>query len=80
MTDAYEEAEHTVIDIYQWLREMCSQTLLSDPPIILGGPRIIVQIDESLFRYKPKVRKFSENGIYMDHASLDITNSITRAE
>ena len=59
MTDAYEEAEvgeHTAIDIYQWLREVCSQTLLSDPPIILGGPRIIVQIDESLFRHKPKVR------------------------
>ena len=60
VTDVYEEAEvaeHTAIDIYQWLREVCSQTLLNDPPIILGGPRCIVQIDESLFRHKPKVSR-----------------------
>ena len=60
VTDAYEEEEvgkHAAIDIYLWLHEVCSQTLLSDPPIILGGPRIIVQIDESLFRHKPKVRE-----------------------
>ena len=58
ITDASEEAEvgeHTAIDVYQWLREVCSQTLLNDPPIVLGGPQIIVQIDESLFRNKPKV-------------------------
>ena len=77
VTDAYEEAEHTTIDIYQWLHEVCSQTLLSDPPIILGGPQIIVQIDVSLFRHKPKVRKFSENGI---HILYSHTNSITGAE
>ena len=40
---------------YQWLREMCSQKLLGDPQIVLGGPHTIVQIDESLFRHKPKV-------------------------
>ena len=59
MTDAYEEAEvgeHTANDIYQWLREVCSQTLLSDPPIILGGPQIIVQIDESLFWQSEKIQ------------------------
>ena len=58
VSDAYEEAEvgeHTAIDIYQWLREVGSQTLLNDPPIVLGGPNIVVQIDESLFRHKPKV-------------------------
>ena len=58
VTDAHEEAEvgeHTAIDIYQWLREVCSQKLLGDPQIVLGGPHTIVQIDESLFRHKPKV-------------------------
>ena len=58
VTDAHEEAEvgeHTAIDIYQWLREVCSQKLLRGPPIVLGGPHTIVQIDESLFRHKPKV-------------------------
>ena len=58
VTDAHEEAEvgeHTAIDIYQWLREVCSQKLLGGPPIVLGGPHTIVQIDESLFRHKPKV-------------------------
>ena len=50
VTDACEEAEvteHTAIDIYQWLRETCSQTLLNGPPIILGGQQSVVQIDES---------------------------------
>ena len=64
VTDAYEEAEvgeHTAIDIYQWLREVCSQKLITDPPIILGGPGVVVQIDESLFRHKPKVRFSHEN-------------------
>ena len=57
MTDASEEAEvdaGTGVDVFQWLREVCSTALLSNP-IILGGPGIIVQIDESLFRHKPKV-------------------------
>ena len=60
VTDACEEAEvtqHTAIDVYQWLREVCSQTLLNGPPIILGGQQSVVKIDESLFRHKPKVRK-----------------------
>ena len=45
------------IDIYQWLREVCSTALVNGPPIILGGQQTIVQIDESLFHHKPKVRK-----------------------
>jgi hypothetical protein len=60
VTDACEEAEvgeHTAIYIYQWLREVCSQALLNGPPIILGGQQTVVEIDESLFRHKPKVRK-----------------------
>ena len=42
------------IDVYQWLRDVCSTTLLQQP-IILGGSVHAVQIDESLFRHKPKV-------------------------
>lgn len=42
------------VDIYRWLREVCSTKLLSTP-IILGGPGIVVEIDVSLFRHKPKV-------------------------
>ena len=58
VTDAMEEAEvnkGTAIDIYQWFREVYSTTLLNTN-IVLGGPGKIVQVDESLFRHKPKVR------------------------
>ena len=47
--------EHTAIDVYQWLREVCSGRLMHDPPIVLGGQGTILQIDESLFRHKPKI-------------------------
>ena len=60
VTDVAEEAEvdqHTAIDIYQWLREVGTTRLLQDAPIILGGPGKMVQIDESLFKHKPKVIK-----------------------
>ena len=49
-----EVTEATACQVYEWLREVCSTTLLQTP-IILGGPGIIVQIDESQFRHKPKV-------------------------
>ena len=58
VTDAMQEAEvdrRTAIDVYQWLREICSSSLIHGPQIVLGGPGIVVQIDESLFRHKPKV-------------------------
>ena len=57
VTDAAEESEisaRVAVDIYQWLREVCTTKLLQTP-IILGGPGVVVQIDESLFRHKPKV-------------------------
>ena len=41
----------TRIGIYEWLREVCTTKLLQ-APIVLGG---VVQMDESLFRHKPKV-------------------------
>ena len=49
-----EVTEATACQVYEWLREVCSTTLLQTP-IILGGAGIIVQIDESQFRHKPKV-------------------------
>ena len=57
VTDAAEEAKvsrETAINVYLWLREICSTKLLATP-IVLGGPGKTVQIDESLFRHKPKV-------------------------
>ena len=48
--DASEEAEvdkNTACDVYRWLREVCSTTLLTTP-IVLGGPGGVCQIDESL--------------------------------
>ena len=59
VTDAAQEASvgrDTAIDVYQWLREVCSTKLIATT-IKLGGPGKIVQIDESLFRHKPKVKQ-----------------------
>ena len=56
VTDAMEEAEvdrRTAIDVYQWLREVCSTKL----SIVLGGPGVVVQI--FLFRHKPKVNEMT---------------------
>ena len=56
--DAAEEAEvdeKTAIQIYQYCRDICSWRLLNhDAPLLLGGQGVVVQIDESLFRHKPK--------------------------
>ena len=60
MGDAAEEAKvnkDTAGAVYQWLREVCSTKLLNTI-IELGGPGTIVQIDESLFRHKPKVSRY----------------------
>ena len=54
---AAEEAKvnkSTACEVYRWFREVCSTKLLQSP-IVLGGPGVIVQVDESLFRHKPKV-------------------------
>ena len=50
VSDAAEEAEissRVAIDIYQWLREVCTAKLLQ---IILSGPGVVIHIDEFLFR------------------------------
>ena len=60
VTDVIDDAEidsRTGVDMYQWLREVCSTKLLQSP-IILGGPGVIVQVDESLFRHKPKASEY----------------------
>ena len=57
VTDAAHEAEvteATACAVYQWLREVCTTSLLHTP-IRLGGPGTIAQIDESLMNHKPKV-------------------------
>ena len=57
VTDAAREAEvteATACAVYQWLREVCSTRLLHTT-IRLGGPGVVVQIDESLMNHKPKV-------------------------
>ena len=57
MTDAISDCKidmRTGIDIYQWLREVYTTKLLQTP-IVLGGAGVVVQVDESLFRHKPKV-------------------------
>ena len=67
VTDAKDEAKvdlGTAIDVYRWLREVCSQRLI-DTPIQLGGPGVVVQIDESLFNHKPKVILFKIKNIYI---------------
>ena len=49
VTDAelqLEISRSTAIDIYQWLREVCSTKLLTTP-IVLGGPGTVVEIDEA---------------------------------
>ena len=56
VSDAYAAEEAHVgrdmaINVYQWLREVCTTKLLSTP-IQIGGPGKVVQIDESLFRQK----------------------------
>lgn len=64
VTRAAEEAkvtEMTAIQCYQYLRDICSWRLTTvDSPLLLGGAGVVVQIDESLFRHKPKVRNIEK--------------------
>ena len=65
VTDAAEEAEvdrKTAIRAYQHCRDICGWRLQNhDSPLMLGGPGVTVQIDESLFRHKPKVWHWKNN-------------------
>ena len=48
--------EKTIIQMFQYLRDVCSTKLLSTP-VELGGPGVIAQIDESLFNHKSKYNR-----------------------
>ena len=64
--DAAQEAQvdkGTAVDVYRWLREVCTTCLLNTT-ITLGGHGSIVQIDESLFRHKPKVCKSNKVSLH----------------
>ena len=57
VSDAAEEAEvtrATGIQAYLYFTDVCTAKLLQ-APILLGGHGIILQVDDSLYRHKPKV-------------------------
>ena len=79
VTDAAQEAEvgrNTAINVYQWLREVCSTRLIGTT-ITLGGPGKIVQIDESLFKHKPKVLQFKLCLSYVIHSFIKLESQRT---
>jgi len=46
----------TAVQVYAWMRDVCSYRLCNiDPEIQLGGNGVVVSIDESLFSHTPKV-------------------------
>ena len=60
VSDARDETlvtKTTAVNVYQWLREVCSTALLNTPTK-LGGPGVVLQIDESQFTHKPKVNLY----------------------
>ena len=64
----------TAGQIYQWHWEVCKAKLLATL-IQLGGPGTVVQIDESLFRHKPKVRS---NAIIVMHYAACMVHSLKK--
>ena len=51
-------SERSAIQVYQWFRDVCSTWLLAQP-IRLGGQGVVVHIDESFYRHKPKASHFT---------------------
>ena len=72
VSDDAEEANLSLsvaVDIYQLLQEVCTNKFLQ-APIILGGLGVIVQINESLFRHKPrKTDKLGKEIVHVDSHS-----------
>ena len=72
-TDAYQEAQvskRVTIHIYQWFQDVCSTQLLQTP-INLGGRRLVVQINESLYCHKPKARNIKRTHYLSFHYLLN---------
>jgi len=70
-----EVCQNSVSQWYQFLREKCSETLISNPNYTFGGPGVVVQIDESLIaRRKYNVGRVVEPqwvfGIYDTNTKL----------
>ena len=67
VTDAAEEgkfSEKSAVQAYLYFRDICSWRILNrNSPLMLGGPGVVVQIDESLFRHKPKVQVVGRDDI-----------------
>ena len=63
----------TAVDVYQWLREVCSTRFINDLPAVLGSPGVVAQVDKSLFKYKPKVPDYTHSNNTNAHVLLSIT-------
>ena len=55
--DEGECSTKSAIDVFNFLREVCTNKLIAMGNIRLGSPNVIVQIDESLFNHKPKYHR-----------------------
>ena len=54
-SDAADEAEVDEKTAIQYWRNVCSGRILNhDSPLLLGGPGVVIQSDESFFCHKPK--------------------------
>jgi hypothetical protein len=49
-------SQKTIVQLYQYMRDVCSTKLLNTTSD-LGGPGVVVQIDESLFNHKSKYQR-----------------------
>ena len=49
-------SQKTIVQLYQYMRDVCSTKLLNTPSD-LGGPGVVVQIDESLFNHKSNTKE-----------------------
>ena len=81
VTGAFQEVQvskHSAIQAYQWFRDVCSTWLLAQP-IRLGRPGVVVQIDESLYRHKPKASDFTAKCNVYVLISLKYQDTLQRA-